>query len=802
MASSSGKLYEFGDWRLDPAERLLVRQGEQIALTPKVFDTLALLVENAGSLVSKGEFMERVWPDAFVEDAVLTQNISQLRKVLGDPGAIETVPKKGYRFLKPVRALGAAEGATFPPTKGWSSEVEPPVAPAEGRHRKSRSVVLGSAMALVVTVTLMAIMFRDRHMFMGKPKPLGETDTIVLASFSNKTGDPAFDDALQQALSIALAQSPFLNVVSDHKVRQTLNLMGRPEEEIVTGEIALEVCQRTASRVVLQGSIASFGNQYVIGLDVRNCQTGDLLAVEQVKAARKEDVLDALGMASAHLRGKLGESLSSVQKFDVPLESATTPSLEALKAYSIALKIRNTRGNAEAIPFFKHAIELDPNFALAYGTLSSTYQMEFESDLSQEYAKKAYARRERVTEREKFALTTFYFNFVTGEREKAMENCTLWVQAYPRDAFPHICLFFSRENIGRYDEALPYGLDCIRVSPDTGPCYADLVMTYRVLNRASDGKAIYQQALSRGIDRPDMHKERYYIAFVENDAAEMARQAEAVSGKDRAEDTMLSVQADTEAYFGRLAKARELARRAAQAAASSDQAERVAMWQLDAALREALLGNTDRARQQADAALKTSSSKFSRRMAAIVLALAGDSNRAEVLNRKLMENYPADTMQVNYWKPLTAAAIQLTSKKPDAALEELNSTTSNEMGDRLPLFSAYLRGQAYLALHRGPEAAVAFQKIVDHPGLVTNRLYGALARLGIARGNAMQSETAKARSSYQDFFTLWKDADPDVPILQHAKAEYAKLQAGESRRQTSGLGERRLDLILARINHG
>jgi len=524
----------------------------------------------------------------------------------------------------------------------------------------------------------------------------------------------------------------------------------------------------------------------VIGLQAINCQTGEVFAQGQVEAARKEDVLKALGDASTQFRQRLGESLSTIQKFDAPLEQATTSSLEALKAYSTAVNIRKQKGAADSIPLLNHAIELDPNFALAYGTLSQSYQLLGEDGLGREYAQKAYSLRSRVTERENFALTTFYYQFVTGEREKALQNCKLWEETYPRDVTPHICLFFTREMLGRYGEALPEGIQCVAVEPGSGFCYTDLMLNYAVLNRLEDAKATYQQAISHKVADTGLHSERYGLAFLEGDTAEMARQVDWTSGKQEGNDEILFARSETEAFYGRFARARELANRATDSAIRSDQKESAARWQIHSALREAAAGNSSAARRQTATAVGYASFEFLQSMAALTQAWIGDSKQAEEIADQLARTYPSDTMLHAFWLPSIRATIEINRNHPAKAIELLQPAAAYEMGEHLPLLPAYIRGRAYLAMRQGPEATAEFQKLIDHRNLVGNSVFGALARLGLCRAFALEAQSshgadseaarAKARAAYEDFLALWKDADYDVPTWKQAKAEYAKLQ--------------------------
>ena len=783
VSGTASRVIRFGVFEVDLRSEELRRQGLRLRLPNQSFQVLALLLEHPGELVTREELRDKLWPaDTFVDfDHGVNAAVNRLREALGDsaesPRFVETLPRRGYRFIVPVEGnsvdyeqptsvSSAAAASCSEPSRGVQALSEEPGPSARKRLR----YVLGAVSPGFARIRLLRSLlvqtevpptWRDRYCRSGR--------------FFERDWRPRFR-RYSAASPVDRAGAVPLNVLSDHKRGQTLKLMGRPPNENLSGEDALEVCQRTGSKAVFSGSITSFGNRYVIGLDARECQTGEVLAGEQVQAARKEDVLDALGIASNRLRGKLGESLSSVQKFDMPLEKATTPSLDALKAYSTGKNIGGTKGEAESIPFLKHAIELDPNFALAYGDLSGKYQNLGEGGLSRVYAQKAYALRDRVTERENFEIQAFYFNFVTGEREKAIENCTLWTRSYPRDAIAHVCLFFTREYLGRNEESLADGLECIRLEPDNGMCYGELVSVYAKLNRPSEAKMIYQQALSRGLDHPFLHDSRYFIAFLEGDRKEMERQVSWSSGKTGVEDSMLSDQSGTEAFFGRIAKARDLSRRAVESAMRRNEKDLVGLWQINDALSEALVGNNGRARQQAASALSRGSTQDSREVAGVVLAMAGDSRQAETLSQDLTRNFPDDTMQTNFWRPITRAAIQISRNSPERALEELRAASPYEMGEQLPLLPAYLRGQAYLALHRGPEAIAEFQKLIDHRGLVANHVYAALARLGIARGSGLQGDVAKARAAYNDFLTLWKDADPDIPVLKEAKAEYANLQ--------------------------
>ncbi len=786
-----GLVYRFGLFEVSAEQRELFKQGRRIKLQDQPFKFLLLLLEQPGEVVSRESVRQHLWSeDTFVAfDQSLGTAITKLRQALGDnadnPRFIETVPRRGYRFIAPVTVLNSGDVVELVPAAAADSPVAAQVEVQVSSTKKSaKGWWMGAGLVLAAALLagiLLVRLFEHAH----STYALSDSDTVVLADFVNKSGDQAFDDTLKQALSVSLSQSPFLNILPDRRVGETLKLMGRSPNEKITGETALEVCQRTGSAAVLGGSITRLGTQYVIGLDATNCQTGAVFAREQVQAPRKEEVLNALGGAGTRLRQKLGESLSTIEKFDVPLEQATTPSFEALKAYSTGLKLRNESRPADALPFLKHAIELDPNFAMAYGILSGLYQALGEDGLGSDYAQKAYDLRARTTERENFAVTTYYYNFVRGDREKALANCKLWAETYPRDLTPHICLFFDTEMIGQYKRALPQGLQCVEAEPDAGLCYDDLIYTYAVLNRLEEAKAIYQQGLAHKLDEPDLHGSRYGVAFVEGDTAEMNRQLAWAAATPGGEDVLLPAQSDTEAFYGRFARARELNERAVESAMRDDQKERAARLQIEAALREALVGNAALARRQTTAALGAASFEYLRSVAAITLALAGDANQAEKIGSDLDKAYPADTMLHAFWLPATYAAIEIQRNRAAKAIASLQPAVAFEMGEHIPLLPAYLRGQAYLAARQGQEAAAEFQKILDHRGLMQNSLLGALSHLGLGRAYALELQSdegdnqvlrTKARTAYQNFLALWKDADPDLPILKQAKAEGAGLK--------------------------
>jgi len=646
---------------------------------------------------------------------------------------------------------------------------------ADGRFPLAkRGKILGPALLLAAAIA--AGFYYRSH----RTQSLTDKDTVVLSDFDNKTGDPVFDDTLKQGLSVQLEQSPFIELISDLRVNDTLKLMGHAASERLTPELTREVCMRIGSKAMLNGSIAKLGSQYVMGLKAVNCDTGDVLAEAQERATSKESVLNALDAATVRLRTKLGESLVSVQKYATPLSEATTPSLEALKAYSVGQKTRHIQGETAALPFLKRAIELDPNFAVAYATISSVYSNLSETGRAAEYGRKAHDLSERVSERERLGIETNYYMNVTAELDKAAEVLDLWYQSYPKRFDRCMDAASISMSLGNHQKALE---QCLETPPAPGVHYVHYVNlgeSYTNLNRLDEAEAVYREAEQRKIQGEILATNRYQVAFLKGDETRMAALVAGVAGRPGWEDPLLAAQADTDAWHGKLQSARALTRRAIDSAARNDAKETAASYEAGAALREVEFGNREQARSDARAALNLAANRDVSSVAALALARAGDTAGAENLAAELAQTFPMATLVQGYWLPSIRAAVALQNKNPKRAVELLNLAGTMELG--LPtnltvvLCSVYLRGEAYLMLHDGDRAAAEFKKFIDHRGLVVNFSWGALARLGMARAYALQGNPIKAQAAYQDFFTLWKDADPDIPILKEAKAEYAKLQ--------------------------
>ena len=616
-----------------------------------------------------------------------------------------------------------------------------------------------------------------------RSKALTERDTIVLADFANSTSDPVFDDTLKQTLSVALRQSPFLNVVSGGKVAATLKLMTRPEDTPLTPEVAREVCQRAGSKAYIAGQIAPLGNRYVIGLNAVNCRSGDTLAQEQVSAASKEKVLDTLGDAAARLRGELGESLATVQKFDVPLSQATTSSLEALKAFSLGVRAGMQKSTTQSIAYYQRAVELDPNFAAAYRGLANSYASLAELGRASEYQGKAFQFRSHSSEREKLAIAADYYRFVTGELDKSAQTYQEWIENYPRDDAAYSALGIAYASLAQYDKAAEAHRENLRLAPDVGAPYMNLGNCLLALQRFDEARQTAKAARAQNFDDYILRNELYALAFAGQDRAAMEEEAAWFRSQPDSEHFGLALESDTEAYSGHLKKARELTKQAMESAVRTDSKENAAIWQENQALREAAFGNLSEARSNAEAALKLEPGSQSVQLeGALAFAMAGENARAESLARDLDHRFPLDTQVQSLWLPAIQAQLELNGKNPAAAIDRLEASSRIELGqiqfinNISCLYSAYIRGHAYLAAGKGNEAATEFQKIVDHSGIVWNCWTGALAHLGLARAYALRGDTAKAHAAYQDFLTLWKDGDADVPVLREAKAEYAKLK--------------------------
>src|SRR3984893_4145331 len=671
------------------------------------------------------------------------------------PGKLEEIINKALEKDRKLRYQNAADIRTdLQRLKRDSGSAREAMA-ISGAPKSFRSRRVGVTGAAVLVLALATSSFwwlnvRKAHALTGK-------DTIVITDFTNTTGDPVFDGTLRQGLTVQLEQSPFLSLISEQRLQQTLRLMGQSPDAKLVPEIAHDLCQRTGSKAMLTGSIAQIGTQYSLIVNAVNCSNGETLASTEAEASDKNHVLDALGKVATDIRAKLGELLSTVQKFDTPVEQATTPSLEALQAYSLA-----------------------PNFAMAYGSLSTSYNNLGETSLAAENIRKAYDLHDRVSEREKFYIESHYYQFVTGDLEKARQAYELWAQTYPRDWVPPSNLTYIYGALGQYDKALAEAREAFLLNQ--AGSYGNLVNACLQLNRLEEARATVEQAQAKNFDSPPLRLLLYQLAFLQNDPAGMTQQVAWAAGKPGWDDVLLASEADTAAYSGRLGKAREFSRRAVASAERAEEKETAAGYEAEAALREALFGNTPEVRQRAMAALALSTGRDVQYGAALALALAGGAARAQALADDLGKRFSDDDTILHFnYLPTIHARLALSRNDSAKAIKALQAAAPYELG--IPgagtfttdLYPVYVRAEAYLAGHLGSEAAAEFQKILDHRGIVVNAPIGALAHLGLARAYTVEGDHVKARAAYQDFLTLWKDGDPNVPILLAAKAEYSKL---------------------------
>jgi serine/threonine protein kinase/tetratricopeptide (TPR) repeat protein len=641
-----------------------------------------------------------------------------------------------------------------------------------------KAVGIGAA-ALVAVLAIGGWLYNTR-----RAHALTQADTIVLANFTNKTGDPVFDETLRQGLAAQLQQSPFLSLISEQRIQQELRLMGVPPESKLTPKMASDLCQRLGSKVYLGGSISNIGNQYVVGVSAVNCQTGDSVAEQQVTANGKEAVLGALGTASTKIREQLGESLKTIQKLDTPIEQATTPSLEALQAYSMGRRNLIVKADyTAAIPLLEHAIQLDPNFAMAYATLGTTYRNQGEKTLAADNAGKAYALRSRVSEWEKFYIESHYYDFGTGDLEKASKVYELWGQIYPREEVAPTNLGVLYQTLGQHEKALVEFRESMRISASDGLTYSNLTLGYVTLNRREEAAAAGKEAVSRNFDSSALRISLYDLAFLKSDVPGMAEQVSWATGKPGNESVMLGFESATAAYHGRVGVARDFSRQELSSTQRAGDKEMAADCEASAALLEALYGNAVEAKQHvADSLTKMNNGRDSQYVVALALALLGDTARATSIADDLDKRLPDDTVvRFNYLPTLRAQIALTVPGNGTKAVEALAVASPYELGIpgsstlRTNLYPVYVRGEALLAAHQGPAAAAEFQKILDWPGVALNEPIGALAHLGLARSYTLAGDAAKSRAAYNDFFTIWKDADPNVPVLVQAKSEYAKL---------------------------
>jgi eukaryotic-like serine/threonine-protein kinase len=687
------------------------------------------------------------------------------RAVAASSGSVPAAQESGS---KPVtQAVSPASAAAV--AAGSSGAVTPVSAPSPAVQKRSWTLPIVAAAVLIAGLIGGGLFIRSR-----RASTLTEKDTVVLADFANTTGDPVFDGTLKQALAVDLDQSPFLRVVPPARVQTTLTFMGRSPDERLTTDLARDLCLRVGSKAMLSGSIASLGSQYILTLNAVNCQSGDSLAQQQAEASSKEQVLAALGSAASKLRGTLGESLASVQKFDVPIEQVTTASLDALKAFAL--------GNAEfergremaALPFYRRAVELDPNFAWVYARMGTIYANAGESEPAKEYTRKAYELKDRVSEREKLYITEHYYQSVTGELDKEIETLELYERTYPSDSVPGNNLGVGYEQIGEFEKAAEAARHSRLADPNSASAHETLAYAYAALGRPDEARQTMDQPLKQFPNSESTHWTSLWLAFAFDKPDEAQRLLAWAKGRP-GEYTFLELQVRALQSEGKLRLSSELTQQALEMEKSQNlqEVEWDDLGQLS--LIQADFGVCEQARQNV-ATIPTGKTRDAAAFAGFVFATCGESAKAETIASELGKNYPLNTIVQKLAIPQIRARVELQRGNSAKAIEQLRPTEAYQFGYVAAGMSVYLRGLAYLQVKQGPQAVAEFQKIFDHKSAFGASPYVSLARLGLARGFALSGDLAKARTHYQDFFTKWKDADSDTPILKEAKAEYAKLQ--------------------------
>ncbi len=773
----------FGPFEMHALTGRLYKGGIRLRLSGQPCQILLLLLANPGDVVTRERLRKEIWGEGIFVDFEHSLNaaVNKLRRTLGDsveaPKYIETVTGCGYRFVGSIQERCSTDLALI--AELVASEI--PMPDGSAREPKKRNPIqpLGWMLGALVLVIAGIYLYSRGH-----PKLTGK-DTIVVADLVNATGDPVFDGTIKQGLAIELEQSPFLSLVSDERIRQTLRLMGQPSDAPLTGQTARQVCERTGSAAVLEPSIATLGTRYILELTARRCNSGDMLDRELVQTARKEDVLDALTRIASAFRRRAGESLATIHEHGLALAEATTPSLEALKAYSNGWKLLSSTGHFAALPLFQRAIEIDPGFAMAHASLARLYSISEDPALAAESARNAYALRDRATDREKFFISASYEIDVMGNLEKAQQTCEAWLQTYPRDAQVHGFLAgMIYPTFAKYEKAVEEAKKAIEIDPDLAIAYEILAYNYQYLGRLDEAQDALNRASGRNLRLPEYVVHQHDIAFLRADRLEMERTAALARGDLGAEEWMAGHEAFVLAYSGRLREAKAMLGRAAELGLRVSGPERSTRYSIPIALWNALFGNAAEAMQTEMQAITRSSERYVQYGAAFALAVAGDTSRSESLANDLQTRFREDSgVRVSYL-PVLRAQLALNRGRPAEAVNLLQTAASYELGAPRAslhagfgaLYPAYVRGEAYLALHKGADAAAEFQKISDHPGVVLFDPIGAVAQLQLGRAFALAGDTRNAKTAYNEFLTLWKNADSDIPILNQAKAEYAKLE--------------------------
>jgi DNA-binding winged helix-turn-helix (wHTH) protein len=738
----------------NPKTGEFLRKGVRVKLQEQPFRLLELLLENAGEIVSRESVRQRLWPgNTFVDfDASLGVAVGKLREALGDdadnPRFIETIPRRGYRFMAPVQE------ATHNPELAVASPI------ASSSRTQSRRRAITSAIALAILLGALGVYLKSRQQ-----ARLAQRDGIIVGDFSNSTGDPVFDGSLRRAVIVQLAQSPFFIIPPDTKLAETLQGLGRPPDEKLTPALAREVCQQAGARAAVTGTISQQGAGYVIALEADRCADGNSLARQEVTAAGKSEVLRNLGDAIVRLRLKLGESRDSLQEYDVPIEQATTNSLEALKAYQFGLEMRARDNSPKSIPAFKAAVTLDPNFAMAYAQLGSAYSNSGETIAGSQYFKRAFELRSRITEPERFYIAGRYFDIITGELEKASENYELWQQTYPDEWLAYNALANDANQMGRYETSIKAAKETVLLNPNHSFGYTNLVLGLLGANRFDEAKAVCEEAVARRRDGDTIHMSLYAMAFMEGNKKALQRETN--------EPGMLYVEAEAAAAQGKMKEASRLFQQNVAQLHADGQRESAANTMAYDALLSALIGRTREARRRAAASLDLGRGETDLGLDALAFAVAGDPAQAKNIAEEFNRSYPLATLNMGVYSPMIQTVIA-ESRRPstEEVTEMMKPALPYEFGQEGDLLPVYIRGQAYLASHSGADAAKEFQKMLDHRGVDPVSPYISLAYLGLARADDLVGKKTESLQAYEHFFQLWKNADNDIPILQAAHREY------------------------------
>jgi eukaryotic-like serine/threonine-protein kinase len=761
--------YRFGPFELDPREGSLCRNGNRVKLQDLPYRLLIMLVERGGEVVSREEVRQRLWPgNTFVEfDNSLGVAIRKVRDALGDdadvPHYVETIPRRGYRFIAPV----LTDGPTMP-----APPVETPgPLPAQKTEGMSRGKMIPIAVALAVSLVLAGWYWRSQTR-----SGIPERASVVVGDFANSTGDPLFDGSLRRAVVIQLAQSPYLNILPDRKLGEVLQDLGRTPDDKLTPALALEVCQRGKASALIVGSIQPTGGAYLLALEASRCADGRSLAHETVTVANQKAVLPRLGSMIDDLRRSLGESRASLQKFDVPVEQATTNSLEALKAYQLGLELRAHSKNLEARPAFKTAIALDPSFAIAYAQLGSSYSNEGETQESKQYFRKAFELRSRATEPERLYIVGRYFDIVTGELEKGSETYKLWTELYPDEWRSYNALANDANLLGRYDTVVDASKQTVRLEPNHNFGYINLLSGLIALNRIEEAKSICEQLIGRGHDDTFIHLDLFAIATLQRDQQALSREYEWAQ-KHPDDSAMRYALAQADAARGKIKQSTELFEQAAKLTAASGDSEAAANTLAISAEINSEMGRATLAQKKSEDAVKLGKNQIVLGLGALIASRAGNEKRTHEFLEQLDHDYPLATFNIGVYSPMARTTLAVAHGSSAAEITNLmEPTLPYEFGEVADLLPIYVRGASYLQIGSGKEAEQEFQRILDHHGVDAVTTLYPLSQLGLARCYALLGRKVDSRRAYEAFFSLWKDADRDLPILIKARREYEELQ--------------------------